>query len=57
MAQRRGVKAGGGEADMKLGKWGSWNMYLSRSIDNLCRKVLTLISDDFAKSILNGRIV
>jgi hypothetical protein len=42
---------------MKLGKWGSWNMYLSRSIDNLCRKVLTLISDDFAKSILNGRIV
>jgi hypothetical protein len=32
-------------------------VYLSRSIDNLRRKVLTLISDDFAKSILDGGIV
>jgi hypothetical protein len=32
-------------------------MYLSRSIDNLGCKVLTLVSNDFAEGVFNGGIV
>jgi hypothetical protein len=36
---------------------GAGNMYLSRSIDNLRCKVLTLVSNNFAEGIFNGGIV
>lgn len=32
-------------------------MYLSCGINDLCRKVLTLVPYDLAKSVLNSRIV
>lgn len=32
-------------------------MYLSRRIDDLCRKILILVPNQFAKSVLDGRIV
>ena len=32
-------------------------IYLASGIDDLGSKVLTLVTDDLAKSILNGRIV
>lgn len=38
--------------------WGKGNgPYLTSSVDDLRRKVLALIPDDFAKGILNGGIV